>query len=107
MIVVRVELWSAVTGKRTELARMRISNDGEVSVLNPLLGSYVGETLRGRSTGALDRGLVTRRGRVERFPRQALHIWHLVARMLAAMGYGVDRGLSTGEESVAEAAAHA
>jgi hypothetical protein len=87
MIVVRVELWSAVSGERTELARMRISNDGRATVADPNLGTYRGETLRGRSATALDRGEVTRNGRVERFPRAKLHVWFLVARMLASMGY--------------------
>lgn len=89
MIVVRIELWSAVTGRRTELARLRICNDGETSAANPRRGSYHGETLVGRSTAALDRGQVQRKGRVADFPRHELHLWHLVARMLAAMGYGL------------------
>lgn len=90
MIVVRVELWSAVNGRRTELARMRIANDGETTVANPKLGTYVGETLRGRSSATLDRGIVQRRGKVRDWPREALHVWNLVARMLGAMGY--DKG---------------
>lgn len=88
MIVVRVELWSAVTGQRTELARMRIANDGAASAGDPQLGSYDGETLNGRSAAALDVGKVVRRGRVENWPRQRQHVWNLVARMLGAMGYG-------------------
>jgi hypothetical protein len=88
MIVVRVELWSAVTGERTELARMRIGNDGRATAADPTLGTYAGETLKGRSASALDKGEVTRRGRVERFRRKDQHVWHLVARMLASMGYG-------------------
>jgi len=92
VIVVRVELWSAVTGQRTELARMRISNDGRATLNDPELGTYRGETLRGRSEQALDsahqHNEVTRSGRVERFPRVKLHVWFLVARMLLAMGYG-------------------
>jgi len=28
MIIIKVELWSAITGKTTELARMSIVNDG-------------------------------------------------------------------------------
>jgi hypothetical protein len=97
MIVVRVELWSAVTGARTELARMRISNDGRASVEDRRLGTYLGETLKGRTASALDRGEVTRRGRVEGYPREALHVWHLVARMLAAMGYA-ERGAAPGAD---------
>lgn len=90
MIVVRVELWSAVNGRKTELARMHIANDGRASVENPRRGSYDGQTFVGRSAQALDRLQVSRRGRVEDFPRQDLHIWNLVAAMLKRMGY--DRG---------------
>lgn len=88
MIVVRVELWSAIDGSHREIARMRIANDGKASAANAARGTYNGETLVGRSTSALDRGQVQRRGRVEDYPRHDLHVWNLVARMLAAMGYG-------------------
>lgn len=88
MIVVRVELWSAVTGQRTELARMRISNDGQASTADPSRGCYLGETLKGRSASALDRGEIQRRGRVNNFRRNDLHVWNLVAQMLGRMGYG-------------------
>ncbi len=87
MIVVRVELWAAVTGRRTELARMHIANDGEASAVNPRRGTYTGESFIGRSSRDLDRRRVSKRGRVEDYPRQALHVWNLVARMLSAMGY--------------------
>lgn len=89
MIVVRVELWSAVTGKVTELARMGISNDASGT---DKVCAYDGETWRGRDREALDKAMrdhaVTRRGRVEGYRRHDLHVWHLVAKMLAAMGYG-------------------
>lgn len=87
MIVVRVELWSAVNGSRIELARMRISNDGRATARDPRRGDYLGETLRGRSEDALDQGVAQRAGKVTGFDRQSLHVWHLVGRMLAAMGY--------------------
>lgn len=95
MIVVRVELWSARTGERTELARMRISNDGAGT---PRVADYFGATHRGRSAAVLDRGVVQRSGVVEGFPRQSLHVWHLVARMLAAMGYGAAAAVNQQEE---------
>lgn len=83
MIVVRVELWSARTGARTELARMRIANDGTGVAARR---SYDGQTLAGRSAAALDRGRVQRTGRVADFPAERLHVWNLVAAMLGAMG---------------------
>ena len=85
MIVVRVELWSAITGERTELARMRICNDGSSAGRRR---SYDGETFTGRNTAALDRGAVTRRGRLKDFSALDRHVWALVAHMLNAMGYG-------------------
>lgn len=84
MIIVRVELHSAITGKTTELARMRITNDGTGSAN---FGNYDGATLRGRSANELDRGTVQRTARVAGYPRQRLHVWNLVSGMLNAMGY--------------------
>ncbi len=89
MIVVRVELWSAITGERTEIARMMIANSGRGTAEK---GDYSGETLRGRSTAALDKSWASRTcthyGKVMGHARQRLHVWHLVAKMLASMGYG-------------------
>lgn len=87
MIVVRVELWSAIDGSRTELARMHIANDGKASTVNRRRGDYVGETFVGRDAAALDRQQVSKRGSVANYPRLDLHVWNLVARMLASMGY--------------------
>lgn len=90
MIVVRVELWSAITGDKTELARMHIANDGEATVANPRLGTYVGESFVGRDSKALARCTVSKRGRVENWRRADFHVWNLVAAMLASMGH--DKG---------------
>jgi hypothetical protein len=88
MIVIRVELWSAVDGQKTEIARAMIHNvGGTVKV-----GNYQGETYRGRDGDALDRSMirkaVTRTGEVTGHRRLDLHVWHLVSKMLASMGYG-------------------
>ena len=69
MIVVRVELWSAITGKKTEIARMHISNTGAGSNRRC---DYTGESFVGRDSTA---------------PRLDLHVWNLVTRMLTSMGY--------------------
>lgn len=87
MIVVRVELWSAVTGRKTELARMHICNDGEASLQNHRLGNYLGESFVGRDSAALDKGRVSKRGQVRAWRRHDFHIWNLVRRMLESMGY--------------------
>lgn len=97
MIVVRFELWSAITGKRTELARMMIANrdvseDGKKA-------DYECFTYRGRSEKALHQSMtdhlargyksgITRKGKVLAHPRLAEHVWNLVAKALAGMGYG-------------------
>lgn len=85
MIIVRVELLSAITGKTTELARMEICNDGTVA--DPSKGNYTARTLRGRSTAALNQRIGQRDGRIKDYPRLAVHVWNLVARALKAMRY--------------------
>lgn len=90
MIVIRVELWSAVTGDVTEIARMTIDNIGGTAQQ----GDYRVRTMRGRSAEALHRamltGSVTREGQVLRHPRLREHVWSLVAKALIAVGYGRD-----------------
>lgn len=87
MLVVRVELWSAVTGQKSEIARMQISNVGGSATL----GDYHAASYRGRSKGALDKAMLSdsfvRQGRVEKHPRLASHVWNLVAKALDSMGY--------------------
>jgi hypothetical protein len=90
MIVVRVELWSAVNGRVTELARLAIDNQGVSD--NMQRGDYRVRTYRGRDKEALDAAMlnnsITRQGKVENHKRLALHVWHLVGKALASMGYG-------------------
>lgn len=83
MIVVRVELHSAITGQVTELARAHICNVGGTATK----GDYDVMTLRGRDKVALDKGTSQRHGEVRNYPRLAVHVWHLVARALISMGY--------------------
>jgi len=87
MIVVRVELWSAITGDRTELARMHIANIGG----SETIGNYEAATMRGRSTAQLNRNDVQRKCRVLGHPRLSQHVWNLVAKALSGMGYGARR----------------
>jgi hypothetical protein len=92
MIVVRVELWSAIDGSQRELARMMIDNQGCSE--DGKVGDYGARTYRGRSKDQLDvamrRATVTRSGKVLGHKRLALHIWHLVAKALTGMGYGAE-----------------
>lgn len=59
----------------------------DLCMLNHRRGDYVGETFVGRDAAALDRQQVSKRGSVANYPRLDLHVWNLVARMLASMGY--------------------
>jgi hypothetical protein len=89
MIVVRVELWSAITGAKTEIARMHIANDGTGT---EGVGNYTGVVFRGRSSSSLDAEAEGRSGRVVGHRRKTEHVWALVAKMLSAMGYPNRRG---------------
>lgn len=85
MIIVRVELLSAITGKTTELARMEIVNDGTG---NHLRGNYSARTLIGRSTGHLNRRTTKATTKIDDWPRTQKHVWNLVSVALTRMGYG-------------------
>ena len=92
MIIIRVELWSARNGEKTELARMVIDNIGGTDQRR----DYRVRTLRGRSVEALNRSLrsmaagsgVQREGKVLGHASPREHVWNLVAKALASMGYG-------------------
>lgn len=89
MLVIRVELHSAVTGKISEIARMLVYNDGTGTAQ---VGSYKGKTVKGTTEGPMTPAVIYQRkamreGTVGNYRRLNLHVWHLVARMLAAMGY--------------------
>lgn len=95
MIVVRVELWSAVTGQKRELARMVVDNIGTNDTGS--ICDYRVRTIRGRDEQTLQDGMVrtlkgtakpTREGKVTGHARLSLHVWHLVAKALANIGYG-------------------
>ena len=84
MIIVRVELHSAITGEVTELGRMDICNVGGTIQR----GDYTAQVMRGRSREDLSKRLVIRGTNIENYPRQRLHVWHLVSKALSKMGYG-------------------
>lgn len=85
MIVIRVELHSANTGKVSELGRMVIDNIGGTRTR----GDYRCRAYRkgSRLTDGLERNVI-RRGAVEGHARLAEPVWNLVAKALTAMGYG-------------------
>jgi hypothetical protein len=82
MILVKIELHSARTGKVTELGQMRITNNGIESAHNPKRGEYDVEIMRKGSTTK-----VQRKGLVRDYPRLSYTVWELVRRSLeAALG---------------------
>lgn len=96
MIVVKVELHSAITHKVVEIARMVIANNGTSD--DPKRGDYTCYTLRGRNTASLEKKMwetlkfpstAVRTGTVLNYPRLAVHVWNLVAAALSNMNYGV------------------
>lgn len=86
MLVVKVELWSAIDGRHTELARMHIANDGQSDNAN--FSDYNVATLRGRDAAAFVVPVYQRKGRVLHHARLAQHVWNLVAKALTALEYG-------------------
>lgn len=89
MIVVKVELWSARTGQKTEIARMSIVNDGTSTTPNK--GNYIAKTYRGRSKEALDKAMLakhtTRQAPITEHSRLRYHVWHLVRKALQNLHY--------------------
>ena len=93
MIVVKVELHSAISGQVSEIARAVIHNTGGTHTK----GDYQALTMRGRDSEALHKSMVSilrgqtkavHVGEVKNHARLQLHVWHLVAKALTAMGYG-------------------
>lgn len=95
VIVVKVELHSAIDGRVTELARSVIHNIGNGT--NPNIGDYQAFACRGRDADTLDKSMMAilrgeakpvHEGQVLHHPRLAQHVLNLVAKALTAMGYG-------------------
>jgi hypothetical protein len=91
MLVVRVELESAITGEMSEIARMIIANDGTGTGDR---GNYWARAAKGTvqndhmiPAAIMHESRKLRHAEVKDYPRQSLHVWNLVARMLQAMGY--------------------
>lgn len=81
MIVVKVELHSAVTGRVTEIGRTYIHNVGGT----PKRGNYSARVCRRGQFDArktLHDGVFTREGSVQDYPRLSYNVWRLVLRAL-------------------------
>lgn len=79
MLIVKIELHSAVTGEVSEIAHMRIINDGTGT---RDLGNYDVELMEGRKDGRR----VAMKSRVEGYPRLPYTVWELVRRALGGRG---------------------
>lgn len=80
MIIVRVELLSATTGKLEEIGRMTISNRGDAASGD--LGNYDVDLMR---RGTEDK--VLRRGVVMDHKRLTYSVWTLVSKALKAVRF--------------------
>lgn len=86
MLVVKVELHSAITGAVSELGRLIISNDGKSMARS--VGNY--DVRLGRKGAAENHAILTkpqRQGRVEGHARLSAPVWSLVAKALASIGF--------------------
>ncbi|TIN00992.1 MAG: hypothetical protein E5Y34_11085 [Mesorhizobium sp.] len=80
MIIVTVELHSAITGQRTKIGEMLISNTGESTDAN--VGDYTGAVMRKPNFRS-----VTKHGTIKGHRRHDQPVWNLVRKMLASMAY--------------------
>jgi hypothetical protein len=91
MLVIKVELHSAIDGRIEQLANMVIANDGTGTSTK---GNYWGKAFRKGSDYFSERGKsdptnkVIAQGKVDNYPRKDKHVWNLIARMLRSMAYG-------------------
>lgn len=84
MLVVKIEMHSAITGKVSEIGRMNIGNVGgtktrgdyEVQVLRKQIGGHWPDSWTS------DSKKVARTGEVKNYPRLSYNVWRLVARAL-------------------------
>ena len=80
MIVIKIELHSAITKRVTLLGKMHICNDGTSK--DPKIGHYLGGIFRNGS----DKTFI-RRGSVEGWRRKDRTVWELLFAMLKSMDY--------------------
>lgn len=87
VLIVRVELLSAVTGDKKEIACMIIANDGTSQLASR--GDYDGWILKTGPEGYVPevKFPTLRKGRVENHKRLTLSVWNLVLKMLQQMKY--------------------
>ena len=77
MIVVKIELHSAITGKVSEIGRMVVSNDGTGTKQKC---NYTARVCRKGSEDFLKNP--TRSGKIVDYPRQSYTVWKLIHKAL-------------------------
>ncbi len=85
MIVIKVELHSAITGEVTELTRAIVANDGTGTADHGNYDVYIGRKGQTGNVGILRKPL--RRGRIMGHPRLAQSVWSLVGKAVRASGW--------------------
>lgn len=84
MLVIKIELHSAVTGQATELGHMTITNMGSVThATKGKRGDYYVQVLRRGSK----KRRVQRAGVVRSHPRMSKSVWNLVRKALEAVKF--------------------
>lgn len=86
MIVVKIELHSAVTGQVTELGRMIVANDGTQG--NGSVGNY--DVYVGRKGVVDNERLLSkpqRKGKILQHKRHSLSVWVLLKKALDVVGF--------------------
>ena len=85
MLVVKVELHSAITGEVTMLRQMLIANDATSS--DPEIGNYVVRLGKAKQTDIKDTWENPRKtGEVKGHRRQGLDVWSLVRKAIEEVG---------------------
>jgi hypothetical protein len=80
MLVVKIELHNANTGRISEIGRMQIANVGGTDEV----GDYAIDLSSEGFAGSKD---VRKSGRVENYPRLIAPIWSLVSKALHSVGF--------------------
>ena len=76
MIIVKIELHSALSGAVTEIGRMHISNEGKFTDDKKTKCNYIAQIMRRGTLTPLKSTIV------ESYPRASYSVWELVRRVL-------------------------
>lgn len=87
MLIITIDLYSAVTGKRKNLGTLMIANDGTGTNSR---GNYYAHAFRaGTELKELRNKKPIRKSKILNYPRLTAPVWSLIAEALKGMGYGL------------------